>query len=71
MILASENMTNYALNFIGPIVRGEVRTWEVKEKYERQWTERVQRELKNSVFLSGGCKNWYVGEDGWNSTTYP
>ena len=71
VILASENMTNYALNFIGPIMRGEVRTWEVKEKYERQWTERVQSELKNSVFLSGGCKNWYVGEDGWNSTTYP
>lgn len=65
-------MTNYALNFIGPIVRGEVDTVEVKESAERAYTDRLQRELKQSVFNSGGCINWYTDrETGWNSTVYP
>ena len=72
VILASENMVNYSLNFIKPIMNGEVRTYEVKEDAERKWTSDIQSQLKNSVFQSGGCKSWYYKEDsGWNSTVYP
>ncbi|KAL6246900.1 hypothetical protein RBB50_006207 [Rhinocladiella similis] len=71
VILASENMVNYSLKFIDPILRGDVDTWEVKESAERKWTSDLQSQLKNSVFLSGGCRSWYVTEDGWNSTVYP
>jgi cation diffusion facilitator CzcD-associated flavoprotein CzcO len=68
--LASENMVNYALKFIKPISQGEVKTCEVKENAERRWTERLQRELKNSVWMSGGCTSWYRKGD-WNATAYP
>jgi cation diffusion facilitator CzcD-associated flavoprotein CzcO len=72
VILASENMVNYSLNFIKPIMNGEVRTYEVKEEAERKWTTDIQSQLKNSVFQSGGCKSWYYKADsGWNSTVYP
>jgi cation diffusion facilitator CzcD-associated flavoprotein CzcO len=71
VILATENMVNYSLNFIKPILDGDVRTYEVKESAERKWTADIQKELKNSVFMSGGCQSWYIGKDGWNSTTYP
>lgn len=71
VILASENMVNYSLNFIKPILRGDVDTYEVKESAERKWTADLQAELKDSVFLSGGCRSWYVGADGWNATVYP
>jgi cation diffusion facilitator CzcD-associated flavoprotein CzcO len=72
VILASENMVNYAINFIKPIMNGEVSTYEVKESAERKWTADIQAQLKNSVFQSGGCKSWYYKADsGWNSTTYP
>jgi cation diffusion facilitator CzcD-associated flavoprotein CzcO len=70
VILASENMVNYSLKFIKPILRGDVKTYEVKEKAERVWTERLQQELKNSVWMSGGCTNWYRKGD-WNATVYP
>ena len=70
VILASENMVNYTLNFVKGIMQGDVRTWEVKESAERQWTDMVQKELRNSVF-SSGCVNWYTEKNGWNSTTYP
>jgi len=71
VILASENMVNYALKFIGPVLRGEVDTYEVKESAERKWTSDLQAELKNSVFLSGGCRSWYNDPSGWNATVYP
>ena len=71
VILASENMVNYSLNFIKPILAGDVTTYEVTESAERAWTADVQAQLKNSVFTSGGCRNWYTSENGWNSTTYP
>ena len=72
VILASENMVNYSLKFIGPILRGEVSTVEVKESAERAWTAQLQKELQNSVFMSGGCVNWYTDEKtNWNATVYP
>jgi cation diffusion facilitator CzcD-associated flavoprotein CzcO len=71
VILASENAVNYTLKFVRGLIQGDVKTWEVKESAERAWTERTQRELKNSLFNSGGCRNWYVNEKGWNSSTYP
>ena len=70
VILATENMVNYSIKFIKHILNGEVSEWEVKEKAEREWTEEIQRLLKKGVFASG-CKNWYMQENGWNSTAYP
>ncbi|OAG37336.1 hypothetical protein AYO21_08413 [Fonsecaea monophora] len=70
-ILASENMVNYSLNFIRPILRGDVLTYEVKESAERQWTEDIQRDLKTSLFMTGGCKSWYISKTGWNASAYP
>jgi cation diffusion facilitator CzcD-associated flavoprotein CzcO len=72
VILASENMVNYALKFIGPILRGDVTTVDVKESAERAWTAQLQKELRNSVFNSGGGQNWYVDRTtNWNATVYP
>lgn len=69
VILASENMVNYSIKFIKHILNGEVREWEVTEKAEREWTAEIQRVLKKTVFAT--CRNWYMQENGWNSTAYP
>lgn len=72
VILATENMVNYSLKFIKPILDGEVRTYEVKEEAERRWTHKIQDALKDSVWQKGGCKSWYFNEGtGWNATVYP
>lgn len=71
VILATENAVDYTLKFVKSILRGDVESWEVTERAERAYTEQTQRELKNSLFNSGGCANWYVNESGWNSSTYP
>lgn len=71
VILASENMANYAAKFVRKILEGDATTVEVKKEAEIEWTTRIQRELKRSVFHIGGCVSWYVDrETGWNSSVY-
>ena len=70
VILASENMIEYSLKFIEPILKGDISTVEVKREAEEAYTAEIQRANKGLVFNSGGCHSWYVHGD-WNGTTYP
>ncbi|KAF9640073.1 putative flavin-binding protein [Lasiodiplodia theobromae] len=71
VILATENMVNYALKFIKPVVQGDAETVEVKKEAEEDYTRDLQRSLKDTVWTSG-CNSWYFNrKTGWNSTTYP
>lgn len=71
VIFATENAVNYTLNFIKPILEGNVSSYEIKEEAERAWTKRVQDQLQKTVFRRGLCSSWYITADGWNSSTYP
>jgi cation diffusion facilitator CzcD-associated flavoprotein CzcO len=71
VIMASENMANYAMRFIKPLLKGDVRTVEVKMEAEQEYTKDIQESLRNTVWMSGGCQSWYYTKDGWNSTVLP
>lgn len=71
VILATENMVNYSLKFMKPILNGDVRTYEVKKEAEVNWTQDIQEKLKDTVWMSGGCQSWYKTDNGWNATVYP
>ena len=70
VILASENTVEYSLKVIKKILRGDVKTAEIKKEAEIAWTKEVQEKLKRTVF-NAGCQNWYQTANGWNSTSYP
>lgn len=71
VILASENMVNMSLKFIGPILNGDVAITEIKKEAELEWARDTQTALKKRVWSTGGCTSWYKTEGGWNSTVYP
>ncbi|KAI9827508.1 MAG: hypothetical protein M1832_004858 [Thelocarpon impressellum] len=71
VILASENMVNYSLKFIKPILSGEVSSFEVKREAEVAYTRDIQEKLKDMVWQKGGCKSWYRKDNGWNPTVFP
>ncbi|KAJ5081454.1 hypothetical protein NUU61_009718 [Penicillium alfredii] len=71
VIFATENAVNYSLNFIKPILNGQVSTYEIKKEAELAWTQQIQNQLQRTVFRRGLCASWYITEDGWNSSTYP
>lgn len=68
-ILGSENITEYIIKIVGPVLRGDAIYVEPKKESEIQWTNNIQRDLKGTVFP--GCTSWYQDENGWNSTMYP
>jgi hypothetical protein len=70
VVMTSENMVNYSLNFIKLILDGEAKTVDVKHEAEVAYTAEMQSALKNTVWQSG-CVSWYFTENGWNSTVYP
>ncbi|KAH7080295.1 hypothetical protein BKA63DRAFT_240273 [Paraphoma chrysanthemicola] len=70
VVMASENMVKYSLNFIKMILNGEATTVDVKKEAEVAFTAELQEALKNTVWRSG-CSSWYTTKDGWNSTVYP
>jgi cation diffusion facilitator CzcD-associated flavoprotein CzcO len=72
VIMQSENGILYTIKLIAPLIKGNARAVEVKKEAEVAYTARVQRELKNTVFLTGGCGSWYFDpKTGWNATAYP
>jgi cation diffusion facilitator CzcD-associated flavoprotein CzcO len=71
VVMASENMVNYSLKFLKLLLSGDASTVDVKHEAEVKYTAMIQKALKNTVFMSGGCLSWYFTNDGWNSTVYP
>ena len=71
VIMASENMVMHSLNFIKPLLQGDVTEVEVKQEAEIAYTSEIQAASKNTIFAAGSCNSWYVGENGWNSSAYP
>ena len=63
-------MVMYTIKLISSILDGSVNTVEVTKHAELSWTERIQRELKSTVFANPACNSWYKVESGWNSTVY-
>ncbi|KAF1814221.1 FAD/NAD(P)-binding domain-containing protein [Eremomyces bilateralis CBS 781.70] len=70
VILASENMVNFSLKFMEPVLKGDVQTVEVKKEAEIAYTADIQDKLKDTIWMKGGCSSWYH-KDGWNSTVLP
>lgn len=70
VVMASENMVMFSLNFIKLVLNGEASTVDVKHEAEVNFTNEIQTALKDTVWTSG-CSSWYFTENGWNSTVYP
>ncbi|KAH9210124.1 monooxygenase [Leptodontidium sp. 2 PMI_412] len=70
-LMASENMVNYALRILAPVLKGKAVSAEVKFDAEMQHVYHMQDDLKKRVW-SAGCKSWYIKDDNrWNSMSYP
>lgn len=75
-IMASENSVNYALRVIKPVLEGRASIASLKWDAEKQYSDRLQAALRNTVWNSG-CQSWYVkkasdgSEKAWNAMSYP
>jgi cyclohexanone monooxygenase len=66
-----ECQIDYATRVIDFTEKNSKHSLEVNEKVEAQYNDWVQRKLKNTVWLTGGCNSWYLNKAGKNTTLYP
>ncbi|KAL3474863.1 hypothetical protein BJX99DRAFT_171327 [Aspergillus californicus] len=71
VLIGIEHSVSYIVKLIGNVLDGRASTVEVKEEACRRWTEMVQDASRESVWIAGGCRNWYVDGRRWNSMIYP
>ena len=58
------------LNVACPLLRGELRSVEIKQNVELEYVHKVQDACKKGVW-GRGCHTYYVNKDGWNHVMYP
>ncbi|KAF7936424.1 uncharacterized protein EAE98_002643 [Botrytis deweyae] len=71
VIYTTESMVTQTLNFIKPLLNGNIAKLEVKQEAQMKWTTQIQSALRSMVWADTRTKNWYLRDDGWNSNTYP
>ncbi len=50
---------------------GRLRYLEVRSEAQAAWQEEVDRRSADTVWINGGCGNWYVDEHGHNTNNWP
>jgi hypothetical protein len=53
------------------MARSGWRVAEVKPEIEADWTRRMHARLGTTVWMTGGCKSWYLDKNGRNTTIWP
>jgi hypothetical protein len=48
-----------------------LRTLDVRPEVQQSFNDRVQAQLRRSVWNSGGCASYYIDANGRNSTLWP
>jgi hypothetical protein len=38
---------------------------------QRHWNQWLQHRMERTVWTTGGCRSWYLTEDGKNTTLWP
>lgn len=71
LVYMIECQIQYALKAIRWMNRTGATAIEPREEVCAAFAEEMERRLENSVWNAGGCKSWYLGDGGRNSTIWP
>ena len=66
-----ESQLAYVLDCLRAMERNDLATLEVREDAQAEFNARVQAQMKDTVWTSGGCQSWYIDAKGRNSTLWP
>jgi cation diffusion facilitator CzcD-associated flavoprotein CzcO len=66
-----EAQIHYVLQMLRLLEARSARAIDVKPEAQREYNAWIQRRMRRTVWLTGGCKSWYLSEDGVNRTLYP
>jgi cyclohexanone monooxygenase len=71
MVYMAEAHLNYLMSALDQMDRHRLATFEVREDVQHAYNARLQRRMKNTIWMRGGCSSWYLDEHGNNTTLWP
>jgi len=66
-----EAQIHYVLELLRTLEEHRAGTIEVTERAQADYNAWLQQRMQRTVWLTGGCKSWYLSDDGVNRTLYP
>ena len=71
MVYMIESQIQYVLDAVKKMDREGWQSVEVKADAQSRYNASVHAKLGDSVWQTGGCKSWYINENGRNTTLWP
>lgn len=71
MVYMIESQVAYILDAIRQMQQNRWRTVEVRTECQQGYNQRLQNRLKDAIWSSGGCKSWYLSNEGKNTALWP
>ncbi|MFE9424901.1 flavin-containing monooxygenase [Kitasatospora sp. NPDC006697] len=71
MILMIESSVAYLVEALTTLQSVGATALQPTERAQRHWNQRLQHKMARTVWTTGGCRSWYLTEDGKNTTLWP
>jgi len=71
VVLMAEWQAAYVAQAVVHMRRRGLAELEVRRPAQAVWNRQVQRRMRNTVWLAGGCSSWYLDSHGRNTTLWP
>ncbi|WP_040511608.1 flavin-containing monooxygenase [Gordonia soli] len=71
MVYMIESQLNYLVDYLKTVRAQRITRTEVKLDSQRQYNNGIQHDLRNSVWVNGGCASWYKDANGNITTLWP
>lgn len=66
-----ESQLNYMIDALRTMRRRRLAAIEVRPEAMRAYNEQLQRRSRRTVWLTGGCRSWYLDAEGRNTALWP
>ena len=71
VVLMAEAQARYIRQALEHMDRAGVVAIEPRPEAQDEWNDAIQEKSQGTVWLTGGCKSWYIDRNGRNSTLWP
>jgi len=71
MTIMIEASVQYAISCLKAMKEKNAKSMDVKTEVQASFNKTIQKKLAKTVWMTGGCKSWYVAKTGKNTSLWP
>jgi cation diffusion facilitator CzcD-associated flavoprotein CzcO len=71
VVLMAEAQVGYVVGALRHMEEAEVVAVDVRAQAQAEWNAMVQRRMRATVWVAGGCASWYLDRNGRNTSIWP